>query len=89
MQRGLRALGREQFALKGYSGTLVKYTHMVTPHRKVDPQQPFQMHDLLTDGRYSKQGTKSYVELKLQSVPAHILRVRRRLRRERDFDYFL
>jgi starch synthase (maltosyl-transferring) len=65
------------------------YTHMATPHRKVDPRQPFQMHDLLTDARYSKHGTKSYAELNPQSAPADILSVRLRLGRERDFDYFL
>jgi starch synthase (maltosyl-transferring) len=34
-------------------------------------------------------GTKSYVELAPQSVPAHVFRVRHRIRREQDFDYFL
>lgn len=55
----------------------------------LDPHQPFQMHDLLTDARYLWHGTKSYVELAPQSVPAHVFRVRHRIRREQDFDYFL
>jgi starch synthase (maltosyl-transferring) len=52
------------------------------------PQQPFQMHDLLTDAHYLWQGTRNYVQLDPQSVPAQIFRLRHRLRREQDFDYF-
>lgn len=55
----------------------------------LDLHQPFQMHDLLTDARYLWHGTKNYVELNPHSVPAHIFRLRRRVRREQDFDYFL
>lgn len=52
-------------------------------------QQPFQVHDLLDDARYLWQGPRNYVQLNPQVVPSHIFRVRRRLRTERDFDYFL
>jgi starch synthase (maltosyl-transferring) len=55
----------------------------------IDPRQPFQMHDLLTDAHYLWQGTRNYVLLDPQSVPAQIFRVRRRLHREQDFDYFM
>jgi starch synthase (maltosyl-transferring) len=55
----------------------------------LDPQQPFQMHELLTNARYLWQGSKNYVQLNPQSVPAQIFRVRHRLRHEQDFDYFL
>jgi starch synthase (maltosyl-transferring) len=55
----------------------------------LDRQQPFQMHELLTDARYLWHGTTNYVQLDPQSVPAQIFRVRHRLRREQDFDYFL
>jgi starch synthase (maltosyl-transferring) len=51
--------------------------------------QVYQMHDLLTDARYFWQGGRNYVELDPRNVPAHVFRVRRRLRSERDFDYFL
>jgi starch synthase (maltosyl-transferring) len=51
--------------------------------------QSFQVHDLLTDARYVWQGARNYVELNPLVLPAHIFRVRRRLRTERDFDYFL
>ena len=33
--------------------------------------------------------TRNYVELDPQALPAHIFRVRRRIRTEQDFDYFL
>jgi len=53
------------------------------------PDQSFQVHDLLSDARYFWQGSRNYVELNPQVVPAHIFRVRRRTRTERDFDYFM
>ncbi len=40
--------------------------------------QAFQVHDLLGDGHYLWQGPRNYVELTPESLPAHILRVRRR-----------
>jgi starch synthase (maltosyl-transferring) len=49
----------------------------------------FQVHDLLTDARYSWSGPRNYVELDPRSVPAHIFRISRRVRSERDFDYYL
>ncbi len=54
----------------------------------IDPQQSYQMHDLLGDARYLWSGPRNYVELNPHVVPAHILRVRRRQSTERDFDYF-
>jgi starch synthase (maltosyl-transferring) len=51
--------------------------------------RPYQMHDLLTDARYLWHGNRNYVELDPASSPAHIFRVRRRARSERDFEYFL
>ncbi len=55
----------------------------------IDPQKPYQMHDLLTDARYLWQGPRNYVELNPQLVPAHVFRIRRRVRTERDFDYYM
>lgn len=56
---------------------------------EIDPRMPFLAHDLLTDDRYIWQGEVNYVELDPRVMPAHILRVQRRLRREMDFDYFM
>jgi starch synthase (maltosyl-transferring) len=53
------------------------------------PEQPYQMHDLLTDAHYLWQGPRNYVQLDPHFVPAHIFHVRRHVRTERDFDYFL
>jgi starch synthase (maltosyl-transferring) len=50
---------------------------------------PFQAHDLLSDARYLWQGARNFVRLDPQATPLHILRLRRRVRSERDFDYFL
>ena len=55
----------------------------------LDPQQTFQMHELLTDARYLWQGGRNYVQLDPNSVPAQIFHVRPRVRREQDFDYFM
>ena len=55
----------------------------------LDPRQEYQMHDLVTDNRFLWHGSRNYVELDPQRLPAHIFRVRRRVRTERDFDYFL
>ncbi len=50
---------------------------------------PWQMHELLTGARYLWSGRRNFVSLDPAKVPAHIFRVRRRVRTERDFDYFL
>ncbi len=55
----------------------------------LEPDQPFQAHDLLGQGRYIWNGAQNYVELSPQALPAHIFRIRRRVQRENDFDYFL
>jgi starch synthase (maltosyl-transferring) len=55
----------------------------------LDPRQPYQMHDLLSGARYIWHGSRNYVELDPQSYPAHIFRLRRRVRTERDFEYYL
>ncbi len=55
----------------------------------LDPRQPYQAHDLLTDARYLWHGERNYVELNPQTVPAHIFVMRRKIRTEHDFDYYL
>jgi starch synthase (maltosyl-transferring) len=51
--------------------------------------RPYQMHDLLTDARFLWHGNRNYVELDPATAPAHIFRIRRRARSERDFEYYL
>jgi len=55
----------------------------------LDPEQPYQVHELLSDARYLWHGARNFVALDPRVVPAHIFRVRRRVRTERDFDYFM
>ena len=55
----------------------------------LDRRHGFQAYDLLSEGRFLWQGSRNYVELTPESLPAHILRVRRWVRTERDFDYYL
>jgi starch synthase (maltosyl-transferring) len=55
----------------------------------VPADAPYQAHDLLSGARYLWQGERNFVRLDPQASPMHILRLRRRLRSERDFDYFL
>jgi len=55
----------------------------------IDANHPYRMHDLLGGGSFLWQGPRNYVELDPASGAAHIFRVRRHVRTERDFDYFL
>ena len=55
----------------------------------LDPRQPYQVHELLTDARYLWHGARNFVALDPQIVPAHIFRIRRYVRTEHDFDYFM
>jgi starch synthase (maltosyl-transferring) len=55
----------------------------------IDSQAPYQVHELLTGARYIWHGSRNYVELDPASTPAHIFRIRRKLRTEREFEYFL
>jgi starch synthase (maltosyl-transferring) len=55
----------------------------------LDPGQPYQVHDLLGEARFLWHGPKNYVELDPRVAPAYIFRLRRRVRTERDFDYYL
>lgn len=51
--------------------------------------KPYQAHDLLSGAHFLWQGGRNFVRLDPQASPLHILRLRRHLRSEHDFDYFL
>jgi starch synthase (maltosyl-transferring) len=53
------------------------------------PDEPYQVHDLISGGRFLWQGEANYVQLDPATIPAHILRLRRRVKTERDFDYYM
>ena len=56
---------------------------------QLEPKRAFQVHDLLSGARHSWTGPRNYVQLNPHVVPAHIFRIRRRVRTERDFEYYL
>jgi starch synthase (maltosyl-transferring) len=56
---------------------------------KLEPTRPFQAHDLLSGARFLWHGARNFVALDPQQAPAHIFRLRRRVRSEHDFDYFM
>jgi len=55
----------------------------------VESNKAFQVHDLLSGARFLWQGNRNFISLDPGYSPAHIFRIRRRVRTERDFDYFL
>src|SRR6266511_5741940 len=55
----------------------------------VDPDQNFQVHDMLTDARHVWQGSRNFVRLDPSVVPAHMFRIRGRVRTEHDFESFM
>ncbi len=55
----------------------------------IDPGQPYLAHDLLGDEKYIWQGESNFIQLNPHTVPAHILRIKRKVKRETDFDYFM
>jgi starch synthase (maltosyl-transferring) len=55
----------------------------------VSPGETFQVHDRLTDARWLWTGSRPFVELDPSASPAHVFVLRRKLRSERDFEYFL
>jgi starch synthase (maltosyl-transferring) len=52
-------------------------------------ERPYQMHDLLGGARYLWQGPRNFVQLDPHVVPAHVFRLRRQVRTERDFEYYM
>jgi len=59
------------------------------PQLGLPADKSFQAHDLLSGARFLWQGGRNYVSLDPAHTPAHIFRIRRKVRTERDFDYFL
>ncbi|MCF8303718.1 MAG: alpha-1,4-glucan--maltose-1-phosphate maltosyltransferase [Bacteroidales bacterium] len=55
----------------------------------IKPGESYQVYDLLGDSWHIWTGAHNYVELNPHTSPAHIFRIRRKVRTERDFDYFM
>ena len=65
------------------------WTNLALDKLGIEPDASYQVHDFLTGARYLWHGARNYVELNPSAVPAHIFRVRRHIRSEQDFDYFM
>jgi starch synthase (maltosyl-transferring) len=65
------------------------WVHVPLAELELEPETSYQVHDLLTDGRFLWHGEANFVTLDPNVCPAHILRLRRRAKTERDFDYFI
>ncbi|MDB4946194.1 MAG: alpha,4-glucan:maltose-phosphate maltosyltransferase [Labilithrix sp.] len=55
----------------------------------VRPGESFQVHDLMSDARYLWTGARNYVELDPALSPVSLFVLRRKVRSEHDFEYFL
>ena len=50
--------------------------------------EAFQAHDLIGESRFLWRGAANFVSLDPDAMPAHVLKIRRRIRTEQDFEYF-
>ncbi len=50
--------------------------------------ESYQVHDLITNARFLWHGESNFVQLDPNVAAAHVLRLRKRVKTERDFDYF-
>ena len=55
----------------------------------VEADQSFQVNDLLTEAHHVWQGSRSFIRLDPQVVPAHVFRIRGKVRTEHDFESFM
>ena len=55
----------------------------------LDEGTTYAVHDLVTNAHHVWHGQRNFVQLDPHASPAHILRIRRRVRTEQDFEYFL
>ena len=69
--------------------TQAGYVELDLAALNLDANRPFQVHELLSGARYTWHGPRNFVKLDPNVVPAHIFRIRRKVRSERDFEYFL
>ena len=54
----------------------------------IEAEQSFQAHDLLSGARFLWRGPRNFILLDPARGPAHVLHLLKRVRSERDFDYF-
>ena len=76
-------------ALSGRSLTFHEVDLLDLDALRIGHDQQYQVHDLLSDQRYLWRGRHNFVMLEPQHAPAHIFLLRRHVRHEDDFDYFM
>ncbi|MDZ7723692.1 MAG: hypothetical protein U5R06_13045 [candidate division KSB1 bacterium] len=69
--------------------TQAGFVHVPLDNLDIAHDRPFLADELLSHDKYIWQGEWNFIELDPKLVPAHILRIRKRMRREQDFDYFM
>ena len=65
------------------------WVELPLPSLDLKAEAPYQVHDLLSGAHYLWHGARNFVQLDPKSGPVHVFRVRRKVRSERDFDYFM
>lgn len=62
--------------------------YLQIPFAELGADQSFQVHDLITGVRFFWTGDTNFVQLDPHVSPAYVFKVLRKLKSERDFDYF-
>lgn len=65
------------------------WIHLPADGIDLPEDQSFLVHDLLSEDRFVWSGRTNFVELNPHALPAHIFRLRKFMRRENDFDYYM
>ena len=56
---------------------------------EMEEHTPYQVHDLISGAYFLWSGEYNYVEINPGIMPVHVFKVRRKIRSEKDFDYFM
>jgi starch synthase (maltosyl-transferring) len=67
----------------------VQSGYLRLPFAEIGADQTFQVHDLITGVRFFWTGDTNFVQLDPHVSPAYVFKVLRKLKSERDFDYFV
>jgi len=65
------------------------WLHLPLEDFGLDDQQTYMVHDLLGDDKFIWQGGRNFMEFDPGVLPARIFHLKKRLKRETDFDYFM
>jgi len=65
------------------------WLHLPLEELALAGERSYMVHDLLGDDKFIWQGERNFMEFDPRVLPARIFHLKRRLRRETDFDYFM